>query len=144
MKGDDKTMSALILDCSATISWLMPDETSEQSNFLLNMVTEKGALVPSLWKLEVGNVLLMAQRRNRISIVERIMIIHDLEKLPILIDTETVHYTWTETFALAEKFKLTLYDAAYLELAIRCDLPLATFDVALAKAAKTTKVFLEI
>jgi predicted nucleic acid-binding protein len=111
----------------------MPDESSDTS--LLDQVVEKGALVPSLWSLEVGNVLLIAERNKRISSKQRHMVLHTLTELPITIDVMTSHHAWLETMELAERYGLTLYDASYLELALRRSLPLATFDKALKRAA---------
>ncbi len=111
----------------------MPDELSDTS--LLDQVVEKGAFVPSLWSLEVGNVLLIAERNKRISSKQRHMALHTLTELPITIDTMTSHHAWLETMEVAERYGLTLYDASYLELALRRSLPLATFDKALKRAA---------
>lgn len=129
---------AFVLDCSVAISWLMPDESSNLS--LLDLVTEKGAVVPSLWKLEVGNVLLIAERKKRITIEQRQRALHILEELPISIDIMTSDYAWLETMEIAGKYDLTLYDASYLELALRRSLPLATFDNLLKQAARSAGV----
>lgn len=111
----------------------MPDESFDA--YSLNWVTEKGAMVPSLWTLEVGNALLLAERRKRISSEQRHKALYILTELPINIDAMTSHHAWLETMELAERYKLTLYDASYLELALRRSLPLATLDKALQKAA---------
>lgn len=129
---------AFVLDCSVAISWLMPDESSNLS--LLDLVTEKGAVVPSLWKLEVGNVLLIAERKKRITIEQRQRALHILEELPISIDIMTSDYAWLETMEIAGQYDLTLYDASYLELALRRSLPLATFDNLLKQAARSAGV----
>ncbi len=121
-----------VLDCSVAVSWLMPDESSNP--FFLNLVAQKGAVVPSLWSLEVGNVLLVAARKKRITQAQRQKAIHILEELPIQVDLLTSDHAWEETMDLAERHHLTLYDASYLELALRRSLPLATFDTALRQA----------
>jgi predicted nucleic acid-binding protein len=126
-------LSAFVLDCSVTISWFMPDESFD-FNFL-NKVSKEGAIVPSLWSLEIGNVLLMSERKMRITLEQRQKALHVLTELPIIVDTMTSNNAWLETMELAERYNLTLYDASYLELSLRRSLPLATFDKQLKKAA---------
>ncbi len=134
-------MSAFVLDCSVTISWFMPDE-SFNLNFL-DQVAEEGAIVPSLWSLEIGNVLLIAERKKRITLEQRQKSIHILMELPIVVDTMTSSHAWLETMELAERYNLTLYDASYLELSLRRSLPLATFDKSLRKAAESSGVIIK-
>ena len=126
-------MAAFVLDCSVTIAWLMPDEN--QAKDFLQDVVDQGAIVPSLWPLEVGNVLLIAERKKRITLEQRRAALYTLGELPITIDRDTSTHAWLETMTLAEQYNLTLYDASYLELALRRSLPLLTFDVALKQAA---------
>ena len=127
---------SLVLDGSATVAWLMPDERTAPSQQVLEQVGDKGAIVPMLWSLEIGNALTLAVRRKRISRDERAAALAKLSDLPIETDSETFVHAWTSTLALADRFKLTLYDACYLELAQRRELPLATLDNDLRKAAK--------
>ena len=131
-------LAAFVLDCSVTVSWLMPDESFDLN--LLDQVVEKGAIVPSLWSLEIGNVLLIAERKKRITLEQRQKAIHTLSELPIVVDTLTSDHAWLETMELAERYDLTLYDASYLELALRRSLPLATFDKSLKRAAEQASV----
>ena len=131
-------MPAFVLDCSVTISWFMPDE-SLGFNFL-DRLAEEEAVVPSLWSLEIGNVLLFAERKKRITLEQRRKAIHILMELPIIVDTMTSNHAWLETMELAERHNLTLYDASYLELSLRRSLPLATFDKSLKKAAELSGV----
>lgn len=126
-------MGAFVIDCSVTISWLMPDESSN-TNFL-DQVVKEGALVPSLWSLEVGNVLLLAERHKRISSKQRHEALFTLQELPIVVDIMTSHHAWLETMDLAERYNLSLYDASYLELALRRSVPLATLDKPMKQAA---------
>ncbi|MFO1155721.1 MAG: type II toxin-antitoxin system VapC family toxin [Rhodospirillales bacterium] len=128
-------MPALVLDCSVTLGWLLADEQPAAAAQILDLVAEKGAMAPGLWPLEVGNALLVAERRGRLSSRNRTQALQGLAGLPIEIDDETAGRAWRETLALAEAHNLTLYDAAYLELALRRSLPLATFDTALRTAA---------
>lgn len=116
----------------------MPDESFDPK--LLDQVVEGGATVPSLWSLEVGNVLLMAQRKKRITLEQRQKALHILTELPITIDMMTSNHAWRETMELAERYNLTLYDASYLELSLRRSLPLATFDQPLKRAAELAGV----
>ena len=116
----------------------MPDEHYDPS--LLDLVAEKGAVVPSLWSLEIGNVLLIAERKKRITLEQRKKAIHTLSELPISVDMMTSDHAWLETMELAERYSLTLYDASYLELALRRSLPLATLDSSLKNAAQLAGV----
>jgi len=126
--------AAFVRDCSAAISWLMPDESFGAR--VLDRVVEMGAIVPSLWSLEVGNVLLIAERNKRISSEQRHKALYTLTELPIIVDTLTTQNAWLETMDLAERYGLTLYDATYLELSLRRSLPLATFDKYLKRATE--------
>jgi predicted nucleic acid-binding protein len=126
---------SIVLDSSMALAWLFEDENSDQATNVLQQVTETGATVPSLWRLEVANALQMAVRRGRIDTAFRDASLVDLAALAIVIDSETDHQAWRTTLHLADSCKLTLYDAAYLELAQRLNLPLATLDQALANAA---------
>jgi predicted nucleic acid-binding protein len=119
----------------------MPDEASGLN--LLNKITESRAIVPSLWSLEVGNVLLIAERKKRITSEQRQKAIHTLTELPIIIDEMTSEHAWLETMELAERYDLTLYDASYLELSLRRSLPLATFDNSLKRAANLAGVLIK-
>jgi predicted nucleic acid-binding protein len=121
-----------------TISWFMPDESLGFD--FLDRLAEEGAVVPSLWSLEIGNVLLFAERKKRITLEQRRKAIHILMELPIIVDTMTSNHAWLETMELAERYSLTLYDASYLELSLRRSLPLATFDKSLKKAAELSGV----
>lgn len=137
-------MPAFVLDCSTTLSWLLPDEDSSQHTHLLEEVATRGALVPSLWSYEVANALLMASRRSRITLAQRDKVLTLLKDLPITIDYESSLNCWYESLRLAEKYQLTAYDASYLELAMRHKLPLATFDKALNQAAKKAGCLLQV
>jgi predicted nucleic acid-binding protein len=128
-------MPTLVLDASVTISALIEEERSSEARTILRDVVNDGAAVPSLWPVEVGHILLLAVRRRLLSASARQDHLNDLSRLPITIDAETAHHAWHDTIELAEQHGLTLYDATYLELSLRLGLPLATFDVALRRAA---------
>ncbi len=135
-------MAAFVLDCSVSISWLMPDEFFDAH--FLDQVIEKGAIAPSLWTLEIGNILVMAERNRRISSEQRHKALYTLAELPITIDTMTSDHAWLETMGLAEQYSLTLYDATYLELSLRRSLPLATLDKSLKRAAELTGILVPV
>jgi predicted nucleic acid-binding protein len=133
-------MVAVVLDCSAALSWLMPDEDGPQARNLRALVTDEGAIVPMLWPIELGNVFVFAVRNRRLNPAQRAAAIAAIRQLPIEIDRETLSRIWTATLELADKLRLTVYDACYLELAQRRRLPLATFDKELRSAAKKLNV----
>lgn len=126
---------SLVLDSSATLAWIYDEETTPAIRQLFDQVTERGAVVPTLWRLEVANSLTVAVRRGRIQADFRRAALADLTLLDITPDPYTEAHAWGETLSLADRFRLSLYDAAYLELAQRRTLPLATLDGALQTAA---------
>jgi predicted nucleic acid-binding protein len=128
-------VSLLILDSSATLAWIYGDETTEAIRRVFDAIADNGALVPVLWRLEVANSLTMAVRKRRIDPDFGRAALADLALLDITTDPQTDSYAWTDTLNLADQFRLTVYDAAYLELARRRMLPLATLDQELRTAA---------
>ena len=128
-------MNRFVLDTSVAVSWFFEDEAGEYTTTVLESLTEWEAVVPSLWSLEVANVLLVAERRRRCSEAEAARFIELLESLPIATDDDTARRALHGTYQLAREYDLTAYDAAYLELAMRLGVPLATFDRQLAEAA---------
>ena len=133
---------SLVLDSSATLAWIYSDETTQAIRHVFDLLTENGAWVPGLWKLEVANILEMGVRRGRHDAVFRDATLADLALLPINLDPETDRQAWGATSQLASRHRLTLYDAAYLELAQRRDLPLATLDRELHSAASAEGLML--
>ena len=127
---------AFVLDCSVAIAWVFPDEASDATDRLRDSLIGNRAFVPSLWPVEVGSVLLAAARRNRISIDEWPRICAMLDALPIEVEPVSVARIWSATLDLAKRHDLSIYDATYLDLALRMKLPLATLDRSLAKAAR--------
>jgi predicted nucleic acid-binding protein len=126
---------SLVIDASLTVSWYFEDETTPATEAILERVSEAGATVPTLWRLEVANAFQSAIRRKRITAPYRDQLLAELTHMPITIDADTNVYAWTTTLRLAERFALTIYDSAYLELAQRRSLPLATLDAELREAA---------
>jgi predicted nucleic acid-binding protein len=128
-------MAVLVLDSSVAGSWCFRDETTDQTAAVLDLVAADGAAVPNLWHLEIANVLLAAERRGRITSADVDIQIGVLAKLPLDLDSATAHAAAGDILALARAHRLTTYDAAYLELALRRRLPLATLDKTLRGAA---------
>jgi len=127
---------SLVIDCSLTMAWAFADEADETADAVLERVGERGAVVPALWPLEVANVLLTAERRGRLTGADSALFLDLLSRLPIAIDEQTASRAFLQTFHLGRELALSAYDAAYLELAARLDLPLATRDARLAEAAR--------
>jgi predicted nucleic acid-binding protein len=130
----------LVLDASMTVAWLFDDERTEAAHAVMRRVVAEGAIVPSLWRLEVANVLRNAVRRSRCNEAYVNRSLARLARLAIKRDEETDDHAWGATRILARNEDLSLYDAAYLELAIRMHLPLASRDKALLTAATRRKV----
>jgi len=131
---------SLVLDASLTLSWYFEDEQTAESDALLDQVADNGACVPSLWRLEVANGFQVAVRRKRLDSRFRDTALGQLNRMPIVVDSDTNVHAWTSTLLLADRFQLTLYDAAYLELAQRRHLPLATLDQPLRVAASALSI----
>ncbi len=126
---------SLVLDASMALSWYFADEQTDEADTVLDIVVEQGAVVPSLWRLEVANALQVSVRRKRFDVAFRNRALAQLSHLTIAVDPDTDTNAWSATLRLSDQFQLTLYDAAYLELAQRRGLPLASLDRPLRKAA---------
>jgi predicted nucleic acid-binding protein len=126
-----------VLDSSVALAWCFQDEQTPEILALLDRTAESGAIAPLLWPLEALNGLLAAERRRRLTPEQRTLLAGFLHDLPITLDEETAPRAWAETARLAERFALSVHDAAYLELAHRRRLPLATLDRPLRTAAAT-------
>ena len=129
-----------ILDCSVTMAWCFEDEVTNYTENVFDSLINTKAMAPSLWTLEVANVLLIAQRKKRISRMKTIEFKDSLNLLPIQVDHTTGYRALSGIMELADETGLTIYDAAYLELAFHFSLPLATLDQALKKAAKKMNI----
>jgi predicted nucleic acid-binding protein len=126
---------SFVLDNSVALAWCFEDEQTPAVMDLLDRVAEKGATAPLLWPLEALNGLLIAERRRRLDGARRARLTAFLRELPIMLDPDTAQTAWETTARLAERFNLSVYDAAYLELAERRRLPLASLDRELREAA---------
>ena len=126
-----------VLDALVTATWCFPDEEHETAEAAFDRLDGDEAVVPALWWFEIRNILVVNERRGRIDAAETACFLADLERLSTRIDRDPDSEA---VLGLARKHNLTGYDAAYLELARRLDLPLATLDRALAAAARADGV----
>lgn len=117
------------------MAWLFEDEATRTTEAILDRLKTEEALVPTLWTYEVGNVLLMAERRKRITEAQGRRFTQLLESLPIHISDSHLHSLWNNAVVVAREHGLSVYDGTYLDLAMREGIPLATRDKALKKAA---------
>jgi predicted nucleic acid-binding protein len=128
--------AAFVADCSIAMAWLFNDEATPKTAALLNRLATETALVPAWWFIEITNVLAIAERKRRITPIQSEAFIADLGKLGIERDDEAPDRAFTHLLALCRTHRLTSYDAIYLDLAVRCNLPLATLDEDLRNTAK--------
>lgn len=124
----------VVVDASAALSWLLADERDGAAVAMLETLVEAGGFAPALWRWEVQNALLSAERRKRIGAEDLRLMLEEIEGLRLEIDGRADLEMGIE-LTLARRFSITAYDAAYLELAIRKNLKLMTRDAKLADAA---------
>ncbi len=130
-------MIELVLDCSLALAWSIPDENFSAADEILKSVeSESRFWVPALWWYELSNALTMAERHGRLMHSSAGRLVELYSHLPIYTDTLLGAQAFVRHMALAQRYKLSTYDAAYLELAERRGLALATLDKALQKAAR--------
>ena len=125
---------SLVINAALTMTWYFEDEATVRADEILCRLSDLGAWVPSTWRLEVANAFTFALKRGCIDAVCRDASLNELSLLPITIDVETNTYARSTTLRIAERFSLTTYKAAYLELAQRRSLPLATTHSAMRAA----------
>ena len=128
-------MRELVLDCSALLAWLFPDEGDPYGMALIEVMRESTAYVPSIWWLEVANAVLVAERKARLTQSDSVELMRIVDSLSIVQDTEQPEDWVHRVMMLGRVYGLSAYDACYLELAIRRGLPVATLDRALMNAA---------
>jgi len=133
-------VAAFVLDCSMTMAWVFPDEATASTAALRDSLLRESAVAPALWPMEVANVLLVATRRGRVAEEEWGQIRTDLAALPIEIDSVSYDRVLGSALPLANEHEISVYDAIYLELALRLGLPLATLDKKLGTAGKAAGV----
>jgi predicted nucleic acid-binding protein len=126
-----------VLDASTTITWGLADEYHPHAESALILITWDQALVPSLWWFEVRNILIINERRKRISAIEIATFLHKLSNMSI---TQDLAPQEMDILRIARQHRLTVYDASYLELAKRKNAALATLDTELIRAANAEGV----
>lgn len=129
---------ALVLDSSVSLAWFFPDERTSFTDTALDLAALDECWVPSVWRLEFPNALLVAERRRRLTRAERLQVLEEASSLNLRVDA-AVH-DLRQISALAERHGLSTYDAAYLELAMRLASPLITLDKELAASATAAGV----
>ena len=133
----EENIKMFVLDCSVTMAWCFEEESADASKQVLYLLKNMKAIVPAVWSLEVSNVLRVAERKSRINLADSDSFINMLNKLPIEVDIGLSSMFNKQLIAITRKHHLSSYDAAYLELALRYNVPLATFDSALRQAAQS-------
>jgi len=127
----------LVLDASIAVAWCFDDEITPLTERILDLLSSGGeAFTPALWPLEVANALLVAERRKRISAARVTALLRRIGALPISVEAIESNRAFDQILSLARQQQLTEYDAAYLELALRRNLPLATLDDKLLQTAR--------
>ena len=128
----------LVLDSSVCLSWFFPDERTSFTDTALQVAANEECWVPSVWRLEFPNALLVAEKRRRLTRAERLQVLDEAARLFIRVDT-LVH-DLRQISVLADRNGLSTYDASYLELALRIPAPLITLDKQLAASAAAAGV----
>ena len=136
-KGQAETF---VLDCSVAIAWCFHDEADPYADAIALRFPIITAVVPAIWPLEIANAFLMGERRKRSSQVDTSNWFSSLNSLPITVEDQNTSRVWREVMTLARTHRLSVYDGAYLELALRRGLPLASLDEPLKAAAKAVGV----
>lgn len=139
-KGIKKRTQEFILDCSVTMAWYFKDEANAYANAVRKALSRARAVVPALWPLEVANILVLGERRQRSTEAEASKWLGYLQMLPIRVDEETAARAWSDILHVARSHDLSVYDAAYLELANRLGMPLASLDDKLKATAVSAGV----
>ena len=129
-------LNRFVLDCSVVMAWCFEDEADSHADSILDLLAANGAIVPSIWPLEIANVLLVAEQRKRLTEADSLQFIGLLNNLPIVVDHETPDRALNATMFIGRQQGLSSYDAAYLELAMREGVALATRDKGLVDAAR--------
>ncbi|KAA0446220.1 MAG: type II toxin-antitoxin system VapC family toxin [Candidatus Thioglobus sp.] len=133
-----------VLDCSVALAWCLADEQSDYADKVLDLLMQQQAIVPSLWHLEIANVLLMAQKRGRVTQQNSATILQTLSNANIITHKRNPTIADIDFVYFAHKHQLTSYDASYLYLAKTEKIPLATLDKKLTKVANDIGLFLSV
>ena len=125
-----------VVDNSVVMTWCFQDEVNHYADAVLDSLTEFVAIVPAIWPLEVVNVLLVAERKQRLQEADSVRLITLLSQLPILVDRSWPERLMKDFLTIGRAYNLSSYDTAYLELAMRQGLPMATLDRRMIEAAR--------
>jgi predicted nucleic acid-binding protein len=140
MKVMAGTKDGFVLDCSVTMAWCFDDEATPYTDSVQEQLVDMRAVVPTIWPLEVANATVVGERRKRLDEARSSRFLSFLNALPIIVDEETSQRAFGDIVHLARAHNLSSYDASYLELAIRRNLPLACLDGKLKTAAAAVGV----
>ncbi|SRR6266536_3870084 len=133
----------LVLDASVAVAWCFPDEATPYTEGVLDLLASgTEALTTTVWPFEVADALLVGERRKRISVAQVTTVLQRISGLPIAVDAVRLEIAFSQILSVARQEQLTEYDAAYLELALREALPLATLDNGLRRAARSSGISL--
>ena len=133
-------INGFVVDNSVVMSWCFKDETNRYADAVLDKLSESTAIAPSIWPLEVVNVLLVAERRKRLKQADSVRFITLLSQLPIVVEDKGSEKGMNDLLTLGRTNLLSSYDASYLDLAMRKDCPIATIDKKIMEAAKEVSV----
>ncbi len=131
---------SFVVDNSVVMSWCFKDETNQYADAILDCLSDATAFVPSIWPLEVVNLLLVAERKKRLSEADSVRFITLLSQLPIIVEHERPERMMKDLLALGRSNNLSSYDASYLDLSMRKGIPIATLDTRLITASKKTNI----
>lgn len=134
------TFQQFVVDNSVVMSWCFEDEGDSYAEVVLESLADGEAFVPGIWPLEVGNVLLVAERRKRLSEASVVRFLELVSGLPLTVEQETPERRLKEIVSLAREQGISTYDASYLDLAMRLGLPMSTLDASMRKAARRLKI----
>ena len=132
-----------VLDASVSVAWCFPEESAPYAEGVLDLLSQGiEALTPAIWPFELANALLAGERRKRLTVAQVTSVLQRIADLPITVDSLRVDRVFGQVLSVARQEQLTEYDAAYLELALREALPLATLDQGLRRAAQNAGIAL--
>jgi len=133
-------LKGIVIDASVALAWCFPDETSEYADSVLLALENQVAVIPAIWPVEVTNALVVGERRHRLRLPDITRFVELLKALNIVQDAQQITETLSHVFPLAQRYKLSAYDAAYLDVAVRRQLPLATLDAGLRNASRSAGI----
>jgi predicted nucleic acid-binding protein len=133
-------VARFVLDCSVTMAWYFKDEADPYASAVCKSLGHCEAVVPALWPLEVANILVQGERHKRSSEADASKWLGYMQQLPIRVDPESPVRAWSDILQVARRHGLSAYDAAYVEVALRLGLPLASLDDRLREAATSAGV----